>query len=583
MTKPLLPQFDPQPKARAAALAKDRDTYAYTYAVYDAVALAKDVPKQDEPPPEWSAVVNRALKLALVNIARADRVSPDASWRARLADVAPLAGELLHGDLRKLVNDIVADVLAGDMGGGKATSADDFAVFFQTIPVPDLARHLHDDATFARRFLAGANPEILEAAPEDPDFPVTDAHLRAVVPDDTLAAARAAGRLFVADYGMVDGAPANTLGGVPRWVTAPRAMLVVPPEGGPPRIIAIQIGRTPAPDAPIFTPKDGWGWEIAKLHVAVADTVVGAIWFHHARTHLVAEPIFLAMRRQLAPAHPVRVLLEPHALGTLSINHVGANSVFADHGLIDWIGGTTRAGMRDLARRSVQSFHFDQSVFPDRLARRGVQPGSALAEFPWRDDGLLVWDAVVAWTRDYLRLYYRDDADVIGDIELQGWLAEMTAPDGGGLVGIGEAGLFRTLAGLERFVAQLVFSVSAEHSAMNFPVSVEMTVVPNSPFAIYTPPPTRTEGWTEADWLAALPPMDQGQRQFGTALLLGESRFGQLGEYPADTFEDPAVAPVLARFRAALSQVERAIGERNRHRTPYIHMLPSRIAPSINI
>jgi hypothetical protein len=77
--------------------------------------------------------------------------------------------------------------------------------------------------------------------------------------------------------------------------------------------------------------------------------------------------------------------------------------------------------------------------------------------------------------------------------------------------------------------------------------------------------------------------MDQSQRQFGTALLLGEARYGQLGEYPAGTFEDPSVAPPLTSFRARLVDIERTIEARNTTRSPYIHMLPSRIAPSINI
>ncbi len=109
-----------------------------------------------------------------------------------------------------------------------------------------------------------------------------------------------------------------------------------------------------------------------------------------------------------------------------------------------------------------------------------------------------------------------------------------------------------------------------------------MTVIPNSPFAIYRKPPSKKEGWTEADWRAALPPMEQSQRQFGTALLLGEARYGKLGEYPVP-FEDARVAPYLDRFRRALSQVEEAIAARNQARTPYIHMLPSRLAPSISI
>ena len=574
---PTLPQHDPRPAARAAALAAARAAYTFRLDLYVGLALAAEVPAGDHPPAGWSDVVDHALRDVLANELRTGRQA-HADWGARWADLKRMVGELAHGQLGEVVNDAVAALLSGDLGDARAERAEDYAQFFQTTPAPALLARLHDDATFARRYLAGADPEILTAAGDT--LPFTDAHLADASPGDTLARARHERRLFVADYAMLADLPVNTLGGVPRCVAPATVLLVVPRGGGPLRPAAIRVDRRP--DAPVFTPADGWGWAIAKVHAAVADTLAGAIWFHHARTHLVAEPLFLAAWRQLAPNHPVRCLLAPHAVGTLYINHVGSTSVFAEHGLIDWIAGTPRDGVRSLARRSVHSFRFDDSVFPRALAARGVDVGSGLVDFPYRDDAMLVWDALHAWVSDYIGLYYRSDDDVLADVELAGWVHEASAPDGGGVRGFGEAGLFRTRAGLVDAVAQLVFSVSAQHSAMNFPVSVEMTVVPNSPFAAYQPPPDRRDGWTEADWLAALPPLGAAQRQFGTALLLGESRYGRLGEYP-EPFADPAVAAPLAAFRARLDAVEARITARNTEREPYIHLLPSRIAPSISI
>jgi hypothetical protein len=67
------------------------------------------------------------------------------------------------------------------------------------------------------------------------------------------------------------------------------------------------------------------------------------------------------------------------------------------------------------------------------------------------------------------------------------------------------------------------------------------------------------------------------------AHLLGESRFGYLGDYADATFSDPRVADPLARFRAGLESVESTIDDRYQSRPSYIHLKPSRIPPSINI
>lgn len=77
--------------------------------------------------------------------------------------------------------------------------------------------------------------------------------------------------------------------------------------------------------------------------------------------------------------------------------------------------------------------------------------------------------------------------------------------------------------------------------------------------------------------------MGQAQRQFAVAHLLGESRYGFLGDYADTTFSDSRVAEPLARFRASLETVEATITERNLSRPDYIHMMPSRVPPSINI
>ena len=110
-----------------------------------------------------------------------------------------------------------------------------------------------------------------------------------------------------------------------------------------------------------------------------------------------------------------------------------------------------------------------------------------------------------------------------------------------------------------------------------------MTFVPNSPFGAYGTPPKDQASVTQQQWLDTLPPMGAAQRQFVVALLLGQSRYGQIADYPQDAFQDPRVVPLLTAFQSDLAQVEKRITERNLSRSPYLHLLPSRIPPGINI
>ncbi|MEZ4238030.1 MAG: lipoxygenase family protein [Myxococcota bacterium] len=570
---PTLPQDDPTPTDRAADLVAARARYTYSFDTYPGVALVAQRPKDDTTPPQWSKVVDGALTAVLANERAVDRPTL-AGFEARMAETWHAARDLVHEGLRTASNDLAA-VLLGGTEHGDATSLDDFRALFRTVPVPDAWAAVHDDVAFSRRWLAGSNPESLQRVRSLPDVPLSDAQIAAVSPGDQIAAAIESGRLYEVDYRMLDGLPPNELGPRPAVLAPARGFLVRPWSSGVPRLFAIQL----RPGGPVFTPADGWGWRIARTHLAAADTVVGAIWHHHARTHLVAEPLFVAAHRSLAPRHPLMVLLAQHAEGTLYINEVGAHTVFAPHGLLDWFTGTSQAGVRELARRSLEDFDFLSSRLPERLVNRGVSDPDL--DFPYRDDARLVWDALQTWVTGYVALYYRTDADVAADGEVAAWVLAASSADGGGIRGLG--GPPRTRANLVDLLTNLLFGASALHAAMNFPVAEELTVIPASPFGAWSPVPDRTDGWTEADWLRTLPPLDAAQRQLDTALLLGMSRVGSLGDYPDGTFVDPRVAPVLAKFRADLATAEQAIADRNRKRKPYVHLMPSRIPPGINI
>jgi Lipoxygenase len=64
--------------------------------------------------------------------------------------------------------------------------------------------------------------------------------------------------------------------------------------------------------------------------------------------------------------------------------------------------------------------------------RRGIATVGAdgkaslrVKDYPYAEDGLLIWEAIDAWVGEYLSLYYKDDAAVAGDPEINAWWEEI--------------------------------------------------------------------------------------------------------------------------------------------------------------
>ena len=75
--------------------------------------------------------------------------------------------------------------------------------------------------------------------------------------------------------------------------------------------------------APIFTPKDGIMWQLAKLQHQIADFAVVEIYEHLLRTHVRFEPFCVCLYRHLAPKHPLHQLLKFHCRGMIPTNSYG--------------------------------------------------------------------------------------------------------------------------------------------------------------------------------------------------------------------------------------------------------------------
>ena len=470
---------------------------------------------------------------------------------------------------------------------GPASSLEDYNQVFQFISLPAVSQNFREDSEFAAMRVAGPNPLTIERMKTlDDRLPITDEQYQAVIgTEDSLEKALADGRLYLADYSAFDGAENGSFPAGQKFNYAPLALFAVPPGGRSLVPVAIQCGPRPGTDNPIFLPHNGDNWLMAKSIVQVADTNVHQAASHLGRTHLFIEPFVIAMHNQLSRTHPLFLLLTPHFEGTLAINE-GALSLLASRGLVDMLLASSIEQSRVFAVKAAQSYqlNLNTSMLPQTLAQRGVDDASRLPDYPYRDDALLIWGAINQWVENYVNHYYTSDAAVQADPELQNWVAELVAHDGGRLNNIGAANRISQRTELVDLITLICFTASAQHAAVNFAQAPLMSYVPAAPPAGYSPLSSLTqEGFSENDFLKFLPPLGIAQALLDILYLLSSVYYTRLGDYGDDYFTDPVIQNHLAKFQQELLKIEVEINERNTKRTPYEFLLPSKIPQSINI
>ncbi|WP_257450282.1 lipoxygenase family protein [Archangium lipolyticum] len=475
---------------------------------------------------------------------------------------------------------------------GRATDLQDYDAQFRKVALPWTAGVYLTDEAFAALRVAGPNAGILQRA--------TLEDLSRLLPSDeqfqritgetgwTRQQAVEAGHLYLVDYkALAELVPGTTP--QQKYVFAPKALFYVPRLGegrGSLRPVSIQIGQDAS--SPIFYPDGGLAWMLAKTCVNIADGNYHELISHLGLTHLLTEPFVLATERQLDPQHPLYVLLTPHFAGTLFINYSAQTSLITQGGPVDMLLAGTIDSSNQVAANAVKAVRYNESFFPEKLARQGIDSLEALPDYPYRDDALALWKAIHGWVSDYTALYYSGDMDVVGDYELQAWVQELVSA--GHLQDIGEAApgqtpCISTLDYLCKLLTQVIFTASVEHAAVNFPQRTAMSYTPAIPLAGFAafPGPT-TSGAEATQLLDLLPPLNQSILQQAVLAGLGNVYYTVLGQYGGQ-LSDPRALLVLGKFQRTLQSIEKHIQAANTvgGRTLYTTLLPSAIPQSINI
>jgi arachidonate 15-lipoxygenase len=576
--KPLLPQQDPDREDRAKKLEEVREQLVWCQDYLKPLALV-----YLEEGTRRSALQALKWQAAGITSLLDDGVPKSIAHRAR-SDAKLIANSTRTREDGKEV---------------AFTSFDQYAQLFAALPRPGFIDTWSQDSEFAYQRLGGANPLSIRKVDAVPaNFAITDERLAGLLrAGETLETLGRAGRLYLCDYSILEGLESVTDDSGTRSVVPVLALFHV--DAGDPRgprlvPLAIQLGLEPRPSA-VYTPSDGKAWVMAKICAQCADASYHEMGPHLLGTHFMQEAFWVAFMRQLASNHPVYKLVSPHFHLLEPNNFLGRQALINEGGAVDGLmGGSIATSLRILQRtyegypsRGVSPWSFEEWDLPLSLAARGV---SGIPDYPYREDGLLVWGAIERFVAAYLKVYYQSDADVLEDTEIQAWVRDLTDPEGGHVRGVPRA--IESIAELITFLTRLVFACGPLHCAINFSQYDAMAFVPNMPLALYAAPPDDARALGDEALtsliMKLLPPPDKAAMQLETIDVLTSYRFGQLGQYEDGTFGDPPALEAVLAFQQELASVEAEIERRNLDRPlrglrAYRYLLPSLITPSTSM
>ncbi|KAI4329075.1 hypothetical protein L6164_021377 [Bauhinia variegata] len=466
---------------------------------------------------------------------------------------------------------------------------------------------LRDDE-FARQALAGVNPvnmERLRAFPPvsklDPEIygpqesALKEEHILGQLNGMTVQQAIEENKLFIIDYHDVY-LPfldrINALDGRKSYATRTIFFLT---QAGTLKPIAIELSLPPSGPSSrskrVVTPPvdatSNWMWQLAKAHVCANDAGVHQLVNHWLRTHACMEPFILAAHRQLSAMHPIFKLLDPHMRYTLEINTMARQSLINGDGIIESSFTPGRYVLEISSAAYKHFWRFDQEGLPADLIRRGMaeadptQPyglNLLIQDYPYANDGLMIWSAIENWVRTYVNHYYPNSALIYNDKELQAWYEES--------IKVGHADLqnepwwptLNTSDDLVSILTTLIWTASAQHAALNFGQYPYGGYVPNRPpvmrrllpeeddpeYAVFQADPQKY-------FLNALPSVIQAIKYMAVVDLLSthspdEEYIGER-QHPSTWSGDAEIVEAFYGFSAEIGRIEKEIEKRNCDRT----------------
>ncbi|XP_062171339.1 linoleate 13S-lipoxygenase 2-1, chloroplastic-like [Alnus glutinosa] len=361
------------------------------------------------------------------------------------------------------------------------------------------------------------------------------------------------------------------------------------------RPLAIELTRPPIDGKPQWKEVrmpcwDGtgiWLWRLAKAHVLAHDSGYHQLVSHWLRTHCATEPYIIATNRQLSVVHPIYRLLHPHFRYTMEINALAREALINGGGIIESSFSPGKYSMELSSAAYDQQWQFNLEALPADLINRGMAVEDPTAphglkltieDYPFANDGLVLWDSIKEWVSDYVNHYYPNPRLIESDQELQEWWTEIRT--------VGHADkkdepwwpVLKTPKDLIEIITTIVWVTSGHHAAVNFGQYTYAGYFPNRPTIARTNMPTEEpseEFWKnflqkpEGALLQCFPSQIQATKVMAVLDIL--SNHSPDEEYLGDTIEpawaeDPIIKGAFERFNGRLLELEGTVDERNANR-----------------
>ena len=464
---------------------------------------------------------------------------------------------------------------------------------------PAIIKNYQTDFAFAEQRLSGVNPMVLRRITHITSDFFTQEDLKKACPSLRLDEELQKGNIYVADYENLSFVQGGTYKGQQKYLPKPLAFFHWKQNPGLTQgelvPLAIQIHQKPG--GSIYTPRDNpMDWFVAKLCVQIADGNHHEMSSHLCRTHFVMAPFAIATARKLAINHPLGLLLRPHLRFLLAVNDQGFQLLINPYvegtygGHVDRILAGTLQESLGILKNAYDSWDLGQFEIRTELKERGLDDVSQLPHFPYRDDGLPVWEAIEKFVSNFLNYWYPDDEESAGnqkilkDSELQDWAKDLV--EEGKVKGMPSP--IETVEQLIKIVTNVIFTSGPQHAAVNYPQYDYLAFVPNVPLAAYKKiPESKGEIPDEAVLMEFLPPQEQADAQLKIVNFLSFYRHDRLGYYD-ESFHiafmgNPHIKLLIQQFQQDLRLIEQEIEVRNRSRyVPYPYLKPSLIPNSIS-
>ncbi|CAL5195682.1 unnamed protein product [Lathyrus oleraceus] len=354
------------------------------------------------------------------------------------------------------------------------------------------------DEEFAREMIAGVNPNVIEKLSEFPPeskvdrqlygdntTTITKEQLEANMDGVNVEQAIQNNRLYILDHYDSLFPFLRKINATGAKAYATRTILFLQDDGTL-KPLAIELS-IPHPKGDIFGPVskvylpategvEASIWLLAKAYVVVNDSCYHQLISHWLHTHAVVEPFIIATKRHLSVVHPIHKLLLPHYRNTMNINAGARNTLISAAGIIE---STYLLGKYTMEMSAVvyKDWVFTQAGLPTDLIKRGVaveDPSSPyglrllIEDYPYAVDGLEIWAAIKSWVEEYVNFYYKSDATIVHDSQLQAFWKEVVEVGHGDLKNATWWFKMQTRAELIEACSILIWIASTLHASVNF-------------------------------------------------------------------------------------------------------------------